>query len=60
MCICDRVLTSQSSVRDAYAQALKLSFITAIVASAILLIAMIPMKLPKLKKGESLNVAGGE
>ena len=40
--------------------ALKLSFITAIVASVLLLLLMLPMKLPKLKKGEQVNAGPGE
>lgn len=55
-----RLLTSSCAVRDAYAMALRLSFVTAIVASGILLILMIPMKLPRLRKGEQMNVAGGD
>ncbi|EME76862.1 uncharacterized protein MYCFIDRAFT_43886 [Pseudocercospora fijiensis CIRAD86] len=47
----------QGQVRDAYAQALKLSFVTAIVASALLLIIMVPMKLPRMQKGGGGNVA---
>lgn len=50
----------RDQVRDAYADALQFSFVTAIVASGILLLIMLPMKLPKLRSGESINVAGGE
>ncbi|KAK4610062.1 Vacuolar basic amino acid transporter 2 [Fulvia fulva] len=45
---------SRAEFRDAYTQVLKLSSITAIVAI------MLPIKLSKMKKGESVDVPGGE
>ena len=41
------------TVIEAYAVALKLTFITALVASVLLVLIVVPCKLPRLRKGNS-------